>query len=144
MNWADLESPLNPEPAFLVEAPDGEKHLSEIDRQARFIGLMRMAAPRVEIWANANAGKRNPHFAKREGIRSGVFDMTVMFRPPLCAFVEFKGYDKRGRPGRLSDNQITFGNRMTELGIPAACFFSPYSAINWLRELGFPIREVTQ
>lgn len=140
--FADLDEPLIPEPQFYVEPPDGMKHWPEIDRQSTFFKLLRYAGPRVHAFANANAGKRNPRKAKAEGIKSGVFDVTCQFKLPLIAYTEFKGYDGRGRPGKLSDNQIRFGNRLVELGIPCACFFSPQAAINWLRELGFPIAQV--
>lgn len=142
-NWQSLESPLDPEPAFLVEAPDDRREWPEIDRQATFLQLMRHAAPRVVVYANANAGKRARHVARKEGIRSGVFDVVCIWRGPLIAYIEFKGWSgKRPRAGQLSRNQIEFGNRMVELGIPAACFFSPHNALNWLREQGFPIAEV--
>lgn len=141
MDWGSLESPLNPTPAFFVEAPDGKRDWPEIDRQATFRKLLRAAAPRVMAEANANAGKRNPRLALKEGIRGGVFDLTVKWRHPLIAWVEFKGYTKAGRAGALSDKQIEWGNRMVELGYPVACFFSPYSALDWLREQGFPVAE---
>lgn len=142
IDWGGLETSLNPEPTFFVQAPDRRKDWAEIDRQATFFNVLRYSAPRLLVFANANAGKRNPRLAKKEGIRSGVFDVAVLWKPPLSAWVEFKGYDGRGRAGKLSDNQITFGNRCVELGIPCACFFDPYDAADWLREQGFPIAEV--
>lgn len=142
MDWGSLECPLNPVPAFHVQAPDGRRDWPEIDRQATFRSVMRMAAPRLLIYANANAGKRNPARARKEGIRAGVFDITVVWQRALIAYIEFKGYDARGRAGSLSDEQITFGNRLVELGVPCACFFDPYDAADWLREQGFPIAEV--
>ena len=138
---SNLDTSLSPSPQFYCEGPDGLKHWSEIDRQSTFFKLLRYAGPRIDVFANANAGKRNPHKAKKEGIKSGVFDVTCLWRPPVVAFIEFKGYDGRGRPGTLSDNQIDFGNRLVELGIPCACFFSPQAAVDWLREQGFPIAE---
>lgn len=137
----DLETDLNPTPQFYHEAPDQQKDWPEINRQATFLRLMRMAAPRIVVFANANAGKRNPRQATKEGIRSGVFDLTVLWTKGRTAFIEFKGYNKSG-PGKLSDNQIRFGNRLVELGIPCASFFSPINAVNWLREQGFPIAEI--
>ena len=142
MIWADLESSLSPSPQFLVQAPDGRKDWTEIARQATFLRVMGLSAPRVLIFANANAGKRNPRQAKREGIRAGVFDIACLWRAPVAAYIEFKGYSKAGRAGNLSDSQIEFGNRLTELGIPCACFFDPYDAANWLREQGFPVAEI--
>jgi hypothetical protein len=142
IDFNDLDEPLSPGPQFYVEAPDGLKHWPEIDRQSTFFKLLRYAGPRVDAFANANAGKRNPRLAKKEGIRGGVFDVTCLWRPPVVAWIEFKGYDKRGRAGKLSDNQIRFGNRLVELGIPCACFFSPQAAIDWLHGQGFPISGV--
>lgn len=141
-SWSDLEAPLNPVPTFYVQAPDARRDWVEIDRQATFRRVMNLAAPRLLIYANANAGKRNPAKARKEGIRAGVFDMTVVWQRAKIAYIEFKGYDSRGRAGSLSDAQIQFGNRLTELGVPCACFFDPYDAADWLREQGFPIAEV--
>ena len=143
MNFlSDLETDLNPTPQFLHEQPDQRKDWPELNRQATFLRLIRMAAPRLLVFANANAGKRNPRQAKSEGIRGGVFDLTVLWTQQRCAYIEFKGYTKAGRPGKLSDNQIRFGNRLVELGIPCASFFSPFNAVNWLREQGFPIAQI--
>lgn len=140
MGWGSLETSMSPEPAFLVEAPDHRTGWTELQRQTAFLRLMRLAAPRVLVFANANAGRRNPRQAKAEGITSGVFDLTVLWRGKT-AFVEFKGYTKAGRAGHLSDNQTDFGNRLVELGIPCGCFFSPSTAAGWLRSLGFPVAE---
>ena len=142
MDWADLDTPLQPVPDFLVEAPDGRKDWAEIDRQATLRKLLAVSAPRLVVYANANAGKRNPMKAKREGIMGGVFDLSILWRAPAICYVEMKGYDKSGRPGTLRDNQIEFGNRCVALGIPCACFFSPHRALAWLREQGLPIAEV--
>lgn len=142
MSWAALETPLDAGPAFLVEAPDGRKEWREIDRQVTFRHLMATAAPRLLVYANANAGKRNPRQARKEGILGGVFDITILWRRQAIAYIEFKGYDARGRAGKLSQAQIDFGNRLTALDVPCACFFSPYAAVDWLREQGFPIAEV--
>lgn len=142
MDWGSIEYPINPEPAFYVQAPDGRKDWREIDRQATFLSVMRWSAPRVLVRATANAGKRNPRLARKEGIVSGVHDICAHWTGSLTAYIEFKGYDARGRAGELSEPQIRFGNRCVELGIPCACFFNPYDAAEWLREQGFPIAEV--
>lgn len=140
--FTSLETPLVATPAFYVQTPDGRRDWSEIDRQATLFRVMRMSAPRVAIEANANAGKRNPAKARKEGIRAGVFDVSVRFRAPLAAWIEMKGYDARGKAGALSQDQIEWGNRQTELGWPVACFFCPYAAADWLREQGFPVAEL--
>lgn len=141
-SFAELESPLYPAPGFPVQAPDGKRDWPELDRQATLFRLMHMAAPRVMGEAIPNAGKRNPAQAKREGIRAGIFDTVWRFKYPLVAHVEMKGYSKAGRPGQLTTAQVEWGNRMTQLGFPVACFFCPYAAVEWLRGLGFPIAQV--
>lgn len=142
MDWGSLETTLHPVPTFFVQAPDGRKDWTELQRQGTFLALMKRAAPRLLVYPNANAGKRNPSKARAEGIRSGVFDLTIVWQRSKIAYLEFKGYTSGGRPGALSDNQIEFGNRLVELDVPCACFFDPYAAANWLRELGFPVAEV--
>jgi hypothetical protein len=149
MNFADLETTLDPVPLFPVEVPDGRKELAELERQAIFRRYAANLAPRVIVFANANAGKRNPMQAKREGIMAGVFDMTCAWdiaastdpnAPQSVCYIEFKGYDKNGRPGKLSKAQIDWGNAMHERGHKVACFFSGKSAFDWLASLGAPIR----
>lgn len=41
------ESDLDQVPSFFVEAPDNRKDWPEIDRQATFFHILRMAGPRV-------------------------------------------------------------------------------------------------
>lgn len=142
MDWADLETSLHPEPLFPVQQPDGKKHWRELARQTTLFQILRIAAPQVVLWGTANAGKRNPMQARREGIRAGVFDVQAVHEAPLCAWVEMKGYDARGRAGKLSLAQIEWGNRMSTLGHHVACFFDPYDAADWLRSVGFPVAEV--
>lgn len=143
VDWSELECDLDPDPEFYVEPPDGRTHLSEINRQVAFRRIMYMAAPRVMLYANANAGKRNPLQAKAEGIVAGVFDMTAVWKNRV-AWIEFKGYSgkKRRRAGVLSRQQIEFGNRLVQLEQPCACFFDEVAAANWLREQGFPVGTI--
>lgn len=131
---------LNAAPLFPVEPPDGMKHLAELPRQATFIKLMRSLAPKATVYAVPNAGKRWRVQAQKEGIRGGVFDLTVAWNHGI-AFPEFKGYSAGGRPGVLSAAQIDWGNEMTRHGHSVACFFSPMRAVEWLRDLGCPVRE---
>ncbi len=142
-SWADLECDLNPSPRFPVQEPDGQRDWSEIHRQATLFRLVRTAAPKVFGYAIPNAGKRNPATARREGIMAGVFDTAWNADHPfMTAWIEMKGYDGRGQPGKLSVPQIEWGNRMHMLGKPVACFFCPYAAAEWLRMLGFPMMKV--
>lgn len=138
-----LESDLYPSPEFFVADPDGRRDWSELARQATLFRLMHAAAPRVFGFAIPNAGKRNPSQARREGIVSGLPDTQWVWRG-VTAFIEMKGFDKRGRPGQLSNAQIEAGNRLHQLGYPVACFFCPYAAVEWLRGLGFPIAKITE
>lgn len=142
--WADLEAALKPVPAFFVQRPDDRREWTELQRQGTFLSVMRMAAPRLLVYPNPNAGKRNPLQARREGIRAGVFDLTIVWQRSKIAYLELKGWSgkKRKVAGTLSDAQIEFGNRLVDLDVPCACFFDPYDAADWLRELGFPIAEV--
>lgn len=149
VTFAELETPLVQEPLFPVEAPDGRKDLSELDRQVMFRKFAKQLAPTVLVWANANAGRRNPAQARKEGIRAGVFDMTCAWdiaastlscgEASMC-WIEMKGYDKSGRPGRLSASQIEWGNDMHRRGHKVACFFSGKSAFDWLASVGAPVR----
>lgn len=133
-----LDSALAEDPIFPVEAPDGRKDWPEADRQAAFRGRLRVIAPSLTIYANANAGKRNPTQARKEGVTAGVFDLTVASGEIGARFVawpEFKGYTAKGRAGQLSQSQIDWGNRMYRAGHHVACFFDPDSAIAWLRTI---------
>lgn len=147
--FADLEAPLHAEPLFPVEAPDGRKDLSELERAKMFRSYMAKLAPDVMVFANGNAGKRNPMQARDEGIRAGVPDYTVCWDVskstlPNCAvsiaFVELKGYSAKGQPGKLSEAQIEFMNSLHQRGHKVACFFSGRSAFDWLASLGAPVR----
>ncbi len=148
--FTDLESALDPEPLFHVEPPDGVKHQTELMRVVAFRRLMRQFAPKVLLYANANAGKRNPRKAVAEGIIAGVFDFSCWWEPvdPLidrgCALVEMKGYSAAGRPGKLSTAQIEFGNRLWTAGHRVACFFDPLSALGWLRTCGAPVARIIE
>jgi hypothetical protein len=69
---------------------------------------------------------------------------TIPDCPLSICYVEFKGYDKSGRPGKLSKAQIEWGNRMHERGHKVACFYSGKSAFEWLASLGAPVRGRAQ
>ncbi|WEK42961.1 MAG: hypothetical protein P0Y64_16710 [Candidatus Sphingomonas colombiensis] len=135
-----LETPLDPEPRFPVEPPDGRRDVAELPRQTEFLRLMRLAGPSVEVRAYPNAGKRNPRQAISEGIKSGVFDIACWWNRGH-AMIEFKGYSQR-RAGELSANQIDFGNCLHDMGFPVACFFTPEAAVAWLADIGAPVRRV--
>tara|TARA_R110000765_G_scaffold27453_4_gene66646 strand:+ start:668 stop:1111 length:444 start_codon:yes stop_codon:yes gene_type:complete len=136
----DLEDPPESGPLFFVEAPDGRTQMTEIMRVVAFRKLLRATAgARVLCFPNANAGKRDPRRAAAEGIMAGVADYTVVWSPSQCAFIEFKGYSKAGRPGKLSLAQVEWGNTMHRHGHAVACFFDAAAAVAWLRECGAPV-----
>lgn len=137
IDFAALEEPLRAVPLFPVEPPDDQRSLAELPRQTRLLSRLRVIAPGLKIYANANAGKRNPTQARREGITSGVFDLSVVNReayPRFRAELEMKGWASK-RAGKLSPNQISWGNDMHRAGWPVACFFTPDAAVAWLRSL---------
>lgn len=147
--WAALETSLDEPPLFPVEKPDGRKDLSEHERQSWFVAFMRRTQPHIEVHANMNHGQRSQLRAVREGLKAGVFDITVAWSrdltpdvPVTVCWPEFKGYDKNGRAGSLSRAQIDWGNAMHRRGFPVACFFSGKSCIDWLRSIGAPIRGI--
>lgn len=136
-DWAALEY-VRPSPLFRVEAPDGRKDWPEARRQRSFLNDLAKIAPHCFAFAIPNAGKRNPNQAAQEGIRAGVFDVAINWGGGNTAWAEFKGYSKAGRAGQLSDEQITWGNKMLGMGHPVACFFTPAACLEWLRSLGAP------
>lgn len=155
MNFADLETTLDPVPLFPVEAPGkpgpDPAMWPELARQKAFVGFMRKTQPHIEVHAIPNAGKRGfkaQAQAKAEGLKSGVLDLFIGWdiglaspsAPVTCAWIDFKGFDKNGRPGRLSANQIEWANAMHRKGFPVACFFTVKAALEWLASLGAPIR----
>ena len=153
MNFADLESPLVEKPMFPVQAPDGRKDLSELDRQAWVVSYMRRTQPHIVVYATPNAAKRGfaaQRQAKKEGLLAGVFDLTFAWDikhsdgDVTVCWAEMKGYDSRGRAGSLSQAQIEWGNAMHQRGHKVACFFSAKSVIEWLRDLGAPIKGAVQ
>lgn len=142
IDWGAMETPLDEQPQFFVQPPDGRRDWAETPRQVKFRQLCAMFAPAVYVRATANAGKRNPRQARAEGIRAGVLDLCCHASGARTAYIEFKGYNAAGRPGKLSDSQIRFGNHMQGLGIPVACFFDPHDAYDWLKQQGFPCQEI--
>ncbi|WP_428331950.1 hypothetical protein [Novosphingobium sp.] len=127
---------------FYVQEPDGRKDWSEEKRQEAFFATLHRAAPKVAAHHIKNEGNYNHAKAKRGGVVSGVFDIRVDGAHPLSAAIELKGYSKAGRPGVLSQAQIDWGNSMIDRGWHVACFFDPVAAINWLRDIGFPVSAV--
>ncbi|WP_298196585.1 hypothetical protein [Novosphingobium sp.] len=155
MTFDHLEAPLHEDPLFRVERPgrppEDRSTWPELARQRAFLSHLRKHAPRVSAFAVPNAahrGQRAMNQARAEGLRSGAFDLIVGWHraeatndrcPAAIAFVEFKGFDASGRPGKLSRAQVEFGNGWWRRGHAVACFFTAEAAIEWLRELGAPV-----
>lgn len=154
MNWAALETPLDPVPAFFVEptpAPGPDPRMwPELERQRAFVAFMWKTQPHIEVHAIPNAGKRGfkaQAQAKAEGMKAGVFDLFAGWdvshaadRACTVAWFEFKGFDAKGRPGKLTPAQVEWGNQMHAKGFPVACFFTVKAALEWLVSLGAPVR----
>jgi len=150
-----LETDLAPVPLFPVEEPSkpgpDPRLWPEIERQKAFIAYLRKTSPKLIAFAIPNAGKRSQWAATRvkaEGLMPGAFDTVVAWdwresteNDPArsVAWIEWKGMDARGRPGRLSPAQIDFGNALVERGHAAACFYTVKPALLWLRSLGAPV-----
>lgn len=158
-DWGALEVALDPVPLFPVEdwkkLADPRRDLSELERQGQFVAFMRKVCPHMIVAAIPNAGKRGfkaQRQAKQEGMCAGAFDTLVTWDiadahpdcPSTMAMLEFKGFSASGQAGKLSPQQIEFGNRLHKQGHKVACFFSARSAIEWLRALGAPIRGKMQ
>lgn len=158
MTLADLdalESPLVEDPLFFVETPGkpgpDPKLWPEEERQAAFVTYLARTSPKITVRAVRNEGKRGfeeQRQMKRTGLKPGTFDTFICWDiadatedcPATLAWIEWKGFSVRGRPGKLSPEQIAFGNDMTRKGFKAACFYTVKPALEWLRSLGAPVQ----
>ena len=153
-----LESPLIEEPLFEVEVPgrpgDNKALWPEEERQAAFVTFIGRTSPKLKVRAVRNEGRRGfkeQRQMKRTGLLAGTFDTFVYWDvadatadcPQTLVWIEWKGFDARGRPGKLSQEQIRFGNDMTRKGFKVACFYTVVPALAWLAGLGAPIRKAT-
>lgn len=130
---------LKPVPRFTVE-PTDRSPATEIERQTTFLGLLRMQAPTVMAWAvpnGHNRGLKDRVKAKKEGLKAGVPDLTVVWNHG-AAFLEFK--DGKGKP---ADNQVDLLNYLTDAGHHCAVVRSPEYALALLAEWGAPVRGLS-
>lgn len=137
IDFAALESALYEKPLFRVDPPDSRRDWAEADRQATFRGRLKMIAPSLICFANANGGLRHRGNAVKEGVTPGVFDLTVTngtVGARFTAYAEFKGWQKK-RAGALSREQTDWGNMMWRAGHNVACFFDPDAAVEWIRTI---------
>lgn len=150
-----LEAPLDEKPLFYCE-PAGKPGPDpamwpELERQRAFVAFMRKTQPHLEVHAIPNAGKRGfkaQAQAKAEGLKAGVLDLFIGWdvalaspdAPATVAWIDFKGFDKNGRPGKLTKTQVEWGNAMLAKGYNVACFYTVKAALEWLQSIGCPIR----
>jgi hypothetical protein len=133
-----LDEPLKAEPRFIVE-PTDKGLASEIERQTSFLGLLRIAAPSVVVWAvpnGHNRGIKDRVKAKKEGLKAGAADLTVCWNHGV-AFLEFKS--GKGKP---DPNQTDLLNYLTECGHHCAVVRTPEFALQLLAEWGAPVRRI--
>ncbi len=142
-----LESPLVEPPLFFVEPvpekPDDKSKWPEEYRQRALVSYVRKHAPSVIVSSFANEGKRGLRLAakmKGQGLLAGMADLTFIWDGG-AAYVEVKGFDARGTPGKLSPQQVATLNRIHRNGHPVGCFYTATAALGFLRRLGAPIPE---
>lgn len=134
--WDILESPLDPEPVFHIDAPDADE-ATELERQAIFVAKARRCG--FSVVAVPNGGKRGQgalNQARREGAAWGFPDLIVMHGQRI-AFLEFK--NARAKP-KL--HQVEWLNRLAGMGYPCGVFRRADSALAFLMQHGFPVGEV--
>lgn len=133
------------QPLFYVEPvpekPDDKAKWSEDYRQRAFVAWIRKRAPEVTCFSIANERRvalGQMRKLKATGLTPGVPDICVLWSDHW-AFIEFKGFDARGRPGTLSPQQIATCNRIHSNNTPVACFYTASAALQWLRDMGAPV-----
>jgi hypothetical protein len=139
MNWYDgLEAP--PEdmmPRFHVDQRDRDP-ASEHQRQAELVKRCRARGWFATTIPNARAwGAKAWNAAKAEGAEWGASDLIVTAPGGHIAFIEMKN-----GTAKPEQHQIDWLNRQHRLGFPVGVFRRSDSAIAWLVEQGFPVREV--
>lgn len=134
------EDPIRPvlDAGIFVE-PRDKSPASEYDRQAAFVGFIRLHARLCRVVAIRNgahiASNKGRGKAKAEGLHTGWPDVGVCWGP--TAWIEFK--DKDGTPDA---RQIEVINWLARVGSPVAICRTAEAAIAWLRSLGAPVPEV--
>lgn len=122
--------------------PEDRAKWPEAYRQAAFVAWIRKNNPDMVVFSIANEAKRSTFAGqrmKRTGLTPGMADIACLWDGGM-AFIEFKGFDKTGRPGKLSAQQVETLNRIHRNGHPVAMFYTAEAARGWLRDLGAPIR----
>lgn len=110
--------------------------LSEIAIVTLFRSRAKILCPGVSIVAVPNAAKRTQWAAaraKREGMATGFPDIVCLWKGPGIAAIEFKT-----AKGRLSEHQVEWLDRLSEIGIPATVSRDADHALAFLRQAGAP------
>ncbi len=113
---------------------------SEIEIVQAFRKRLYYAAPAVRVVAVPNAGRRTRWEigrAKKEGLATGFPDCICLGPDGLIAFLEFKT-----SKGRISEAQQEWIDLLQRYTFPATVARSADEAIAFLRDQGFPVREV--
>jgi hypothetical protein len=133
-----LETSLDATARFTVQ-PTDKGLSSEIERQTTFLSMLRIAAPSVMAWAvpnGHNRGLKDRAKAKKEGLKAGVPDLTLVWNHGV-AFFEFK--DGKGKPDA---NQVDLLNYLQDAGHRCAIVRTPEFALQMLAYWGAPVRPI--
>ena len=131
-----LDEPLYAEPRFVVEPVDRDP-TPELVRQTAFLRDLHICAPGVMAWAvpnGHNRGLKDRVKAKKEGLRAGVPDLTLVWNHGT-AFLEFKA-----GTGKPDANQIDLLNYLHDAGHRCAIVRTSAFALRLLSEWGAPVR----
>jgi hypothetical protein len=133
-----LETSLDATARFTVQ-PTDKGLSSEIERQTTFLSMLRITAPSVMAWAvpnGHNRGLKDRAKAKKEGLKAGVPDLTLVWNHGV-AFFEFK--DGKGKPDA---NQVDLLNYLQDAGHRCAIVRTPEFALQMLAHWGAPVRTI--
>lgn len=111
----------------------------EIDIQQAFRKRLYYACPEARAVAVPNAARRTrweAARAKKEGMAPGFPDIQVMGPGARIALIEFKT-----AKGRVSETQGEWHAWLDANGFPVAVCRSADAAMDFLRSLGWPLRE---
>lgn len=122
------------EPLFFVE-PTDRGPATELQRQQALVNFLRRHS-RCGVFAVPNGGKLSDWDrlrATREGMVSGAPDLVIWWTSGV-AFIEMKS-----GTGRLSKEQVAFGNALIRGEHHYGCFRTADRALGWLRGVGAPV-----
>lgn len=138
IDWAALESehPLKAVPLFYIEPRDKDPR-SETDRQQE--GVTRARKAGLYVCAILNGEKRGQwalNLARKLGAWWGFPDCIVFGPGRFIAIAEWK--DGTEQP---KQHQVDCMNLLHRLGFPVAVFRTADGFMNWLAQIGAPVRE---